>query len=105
MPAEALRLIGVSANEPLLLHIRLTRPDGTREERSLLFRLALSKRAVTCPDRGNVTPILILIRKRGSRNLYWSLGEPILVRFTIYIGRDVDLYKTVAESPVLCLES
>ena len=40
MPAEALRLIGVSANEPLLLHIRLTRPDGTREERSLLFRLA-----------------------------------------------------------------
>ena len=40
MPAEALRLIGVSANGPLLLHIRLTRPDGTREERSLLFRLA-----------------------------------------------------------------
>ena len=39
MPAEALRLIGVSANGPLLLHIRLTRPDGTREERSLLFRL------------------------------------------------------------------
>ena len=40
MPAEALRLIGVSADGPLLLHIRLTRPDGTREERSLLFRLA-----------------------------------------------------------------
>ena len=40
VPAEALRLIGVSADGPLLLHIRLTRPDGTREERSLLFRLA-----------------------------------------------------------------
>ena len=40
MPAEALHLIGVSADGPLLLHIRLTSPDGTREERSLLFRLA-----------------------------------------------------------------
>ena len=40
MPAEALHLIGVSADGPLLLHIRLNRPDGTREERSLLFRLA-----------------------------------------------------------------
>ena len=40
VPAEALRLIGVSADGPLLLHIRLTHPDGTREERSLLFRLA-----------------------------------------------------------------
>lgn len=40
MPAEALHLIGVSADGPLLLHIRLTHPDGTREERSLLFRLA-----------------------------------------------------------------
>lgn len=40
MPADALRIIGVSAEGPLLLHIKLTRPDGTREERSLLFRLA-----------------------------------------------------------------
>jgi len=28
-----------------------------------------------------------------------------LVRFTIYIGRDVDRYETVAESPALYLES
>ena len=39
MPAEALRIIGVSAEGPLLLHIKLTRPDGTRQERSLLFRI------------------------------------------------------------------
>ena len=39
MPAEALRIIGVSAEGPLLLHIKLTRPDGTRLERSLLFRI------------------------------------------------------------------
>ena len=40
-------------------------------------------------------------------NLYWSLGEPILVRFTIYIGRDVDLYETVAESTpsILCAKA
>ena len=37
----------------------------------------------------------------GKDNLYWSLGKPILVRFTIYIDRDVDLYETVAESPIL----
>ena len=39
MPAEALRIIGVSAEGPLLLHIKLTRPDGTHIERSLLFRI------------------------------------------------------------------
>ena len=39
MPADALRIIGVSAEGPLLLHIKLTRPDGTRLERSLLFRI------------------------------------------------------------------
>ena len=39
MPAEALRIIGVSAEGPLLLHVKLTRPDGTRLERSLLFRI------------------------------------------------------------------
>ena len=39
IPAEALRIIGVSAEGPLLLHIKLTRPDGTRQERSLLFRI------------------------------------------------------------------
>jgi hypothetical protein len=39
IPAEALHLIGVSADGPLLLHIRLNRPDGTRQERSLLFRI------------------------------------------------------------------
>ena len=39
MPAEALRIIGVSADGPLLLHIKLTRPNGTHIERSLLFRI------------------------------------------------------------------
>ena len=39
MPAEALRIIGVSAEGPLLLHIKLTRPNGTHLERSLLFRI------------------------------------------------------------------
>ena len=39
MPAEALRIIGVSAQGPLLLHIKLTRPNGTHLERSLLFRI------------------------------------------------------------------
>ncbi|MBF1367842.1 MAG: lamin tail domain-containing protein [Porphyromonadaceae bacterium] len=39
MPADALRIIGVSAEGPLLLHIKLTRPDGTHIERSLLFRI------------------------------------------------------------------
>ena len=39
MPAEALRTIGVSAQGPLLLHIKLTRPNGTHLERSLLFRI------------------------------------------------------------------
>ena len=39
MPAEALRIIGVSAEGPLLLHIKLARPDGTHIERSLLFRI------------------------------------------------------------------
>ena len=39
MPAEALRIIGVSTQGPLLLHIKLTRPNGTHLERSLLFRI------------------------------------------------------------------
>ena len=39
MPAEALRTIGVSAQGPLLLHIKLTRPNGNHLERSLLFRI------------------------------------------------------------------
>ena len=29
-----------------------------------------------------------------SMNLYWSAGEPLLVRMRTYIGRDVDLYRS-----------
>lgn len=35
-------------------------------------------------------------------NLYWSLGEPILVAMTTYIGHDADLYRFTSR-PILLL--
>jgi len=45
----------------------------------------------TCPPAISAPPRQLY--DRGSTNLYWSAGEPILVRATTYIGREVKLYR------------
>lgn len=81
-----------STNQPIELHSRTTKLRGYILCRQRASRDTPIREDYLTEEFAQVGSI-VRIHRKGGDNLYWSMGEPIQVLKSTYIGHRADLYR------------